>query len=139
MAPRAARSRLLRGRSHARGSRACVPAGTRSTPAAPARAYWLWAASQAPSEHGAAVRMRLSGRVVLITGAARGIGAHTARVVAARGARVALVGLEPERLSALADELGPGHVWFACDVTDQAAVDAAIAGTVERLGGIDVV
>ena len=41
-----------------------------------------------------------SGKTVLITGAARGLGAETARRVAARGANVALVGLEPEELSA---------------------------------------
>jgi NAD(P)-dependent dehydrogenase (short-subunit alcohol dehydrogenase family) len=84
-------------------------------------------------------RYALAGKVVLITGAARGIGEHTARAVAARGARVALVGLEPERLQALARELGPAHVWFEADVTDQAAVDRAVAGTVEARGGIDVV
>ena len=44
---------------------------------------------------------RLAGRVVLVTGAARGIGAHTARLAAARGARLSLVGLEPDRLAAL--------------------------------------
>lgn len=90
----------------------------------------------------------VTGQVVLITGAARGIGAETARVLARRGARLALVGMEPDRLRALADELnaaspGPGgaapHVWFEADVTDQQAVDAAVARTVEALGGIDVV
>ena len=84
-------------------------------------------------------RTSLAGKVVLITGAARGIGAQTARVAAARGARVALAGLEPERLEALAAELGPGHAWFACDVTDQASVQAAVDGAVDRLGGLDVV
>ena len=49
----------------------------------------------------------LAGKSVLITGAARGIGAELARKAAARGARVALVGLEPELLAALADELRP--------------------------------
>ncbi|MFG1677674.1 SDR family oxidoreductase [Micromonospora sp. NPDC049282] len=82
---------------------------------------------------------RLAGRVVLVTGAARGIGAHTARLAAARGARLSLVGLEPDRLAALAAELGPGHVWFAADVTDQAALTAAVDGTVAALGGIDAV
>jgi short-subunit dehydrogenase len=82
---------------------------------------------------------RLAGKVVLVTGAARGIGAHTARLAAARGARLALVGLEPDRLAELAAELGPGHVWFAADVTDQAALAAAVAGTVDALGGIDAV
>lgn len=81
----------------------------------------------------------VSGKVVLITGPARGIGAETARQLAARGARLSLVGLEPGRLSALAAELGGGHVWFECDVTDQAALGRAVAGTVEALGGLDVV
>jgi short-subunit dehydrogenase len=81
----------------------------------------------------------ISGKVVLITGPARGIGEETARQLAARGARLSLVGMEPERLAALAAELGPGHAWFACDVTDQAALDRAVTGTVEALGGIDVV
>ncbi|SCF39484.1 hypothetical protein GA0070618_6193 [Micromonospora echinospora] len=74
-----------------------------------------------------------------MTGAARGIGEHTARVAAARGARVGLVGLEPERLAALAADLGPGHVWFAADVTDQASLEAAVDGTLTALGGIDAV
>ena len=78
-------------------------------------------------------------RVALITGAARGIGAATARTLAARGQRVSLVGIEPARLEQLAAELGEGHAWFEADVTDQSQMDAAVAGTVERLGGIDTV
>src|SRR5215217_1798418 len=85
------------------------------------------------------MRGDVAGKVVLVTGPARGIGAETARQLAARGARLALVGLEPERLAALAAELGAGHRWFACDVTDQAALERAVAGTVEAFGGIDVV
>ncbi|HLL72950.1 MAG TPA: SDR family oxidoreductase [Pyrinomonadaceae bacterium] len=82
----------------------------------------------------------VSGKVVLITGAARGIGAETARLLAARGARLALVGLEPERLSELAATLhGGGHVWFECDVTDQTALERAVAATFDALGGLDVV
>jgi hypothetical protein len=81
----------------------------------------------------------LRDQVVLITGAARGIGAETARRLAARGARLALVGLEPERLAALAAELGPAHRAFACDVTDQASMERAAADTVAAFGGIDVV
>jgi short-subunit dehydrogenase len=79
----------------------------------------------------------IAGRAVLITGAARGIGEHTARLAVARGARVALVGLEEDRLKALADELGA--VSFRCDVTDQAALDAAVRGTLEAYGRIDAV
>jgi short-subunit dehydrogenase len=81
----------------------------------------------------------VAGKVVLVTGAARGIGAETARAAAARGARVALVGLEPERLAALAADLGRGHAWHECDVTDQAALERAVAAMAEALGGIDVV
>jgi short-subunit dehydrogenase len=85
------------------------------------------------------MRQPVSGKVVLVTGPARGIGAETARQLAARGARLSLVGMEPERLATLAAELGPGHAWFECDVTDQAAMERAVAGTVEALEGIDVV
>ena len=58
----------------------------------------------------------ISGKVVLITGAARGIGEETARQAAAKGARVALLGLEPARLERIAGELGPQHTWATCDV-----------------------
>lgn len=81
----------------------------------------------------------LEGRVALVTGAARGIGEATARMLADRGLRVGLVGLEPDRLQALATELGPDHTWAECDVTDQAAVDAAVQHVVDELGGLDVV
>jgi NAD(P)-dependent dehydrogenase (short-subunit alcohol dehydrogenase family) len=83
--------------------------------------------------------MGLENKVVLITGAARGIGAETARRAVARGARVALVGMEPERLRALADELGERAAWFEADVTDQEQMDGAVAGTVAAFGGIDIV
>jgi short-subunit dehydrogenase len=85
------------------------------------------------------VKYSVSGKVVIITGPARGIGAETARMLAGRGARLSLVGLETERLAALASELGEGHVWFGCDVTDQAALERAVNNTAEALGGIDVV
>ena len=81
----------------------------------------------------------LSGRTVLITGAARGIGAATARQCAARGARVALVGLEPELLEALAAELGPTAAAFPADVRDADQLLSAVAGVATRFEGIDVV
>lgn len=87
--------------------------------------------------------MDLTGKNVLITGAARGIGAATARDLAARGARLALVGLEPAKLAALATELnrhpGAQHVWAPADVTDSVALQAAVDRAVAALGGLDVV
>src|SRR4051794_20116469 len=85
------------------------------------------------------MRQNLDDKVVLITGAARGIGAETAKRLTAKGARVALVGLEPDRLSELAEQMGRRAVWFEADVTDQASMDAAVQGTVSAFGGIDVV
>ena len=79
----------------------------------------------------------LAGRRVLITGGARGIGALVAKRLHARGARVALLGLEPDLLEATAAECG-GAPWFECDVADREQVDAAVAGAVERLGGLEV-
>ena len=81
----------------------------------------------------------LTGKVAFVTGPARGIGEAVARALAARGARLSLVGMEPERLASLAAALGGGHAWFECDVTDQAALERAVSGTTAALGGIDVV
>lgn len=83
--------------------------------------------------------MSLLGKRILITGAARGIGAETARQLAAQGARIAVVGLEPEKLQALAAELGQGHCWAECDVTDKASVEAAVEKSLQALGGLDAV
>jgi NAD(P)-dependent dehydrogenase (short-subunit alcohol dehydrogenase family) len=75
-----------------------------------------------------ALRRGLVGRKVLITGAARGIGERVARLVVARGARVALVGLEPDRLRALADDLGPAGP-NRCDQIASGRPRYAIAAT----------
>jgi NAD(P)-dependent dehydrogenase (short-subunit alcohol dehydrogenase family) len=80
----------------------------------------------------------VNGRTVLITGAARGIGADTARRLHAKGANVALVGLEPERLEELAAQLGDRVASFEVDVTDYEALCRAVRATVERFGALDV-
>jgi NAD(P)-dependent dehydrogenase (short-subunit alcohol dehydrogenase family) len=83
--------------------------------------------------------MALHGKVLFVTGGARGIGAAVAAEAAARGARVALTGLEPDQLEARAAELGPGHIHLEADVTDSDAMGAAVETTVAELGGIDMV
>jgi len=80
----------------------------------------------------------VSGRTAFITGAARGIGAETARRLHAKGANVALVGLEPQRLEALAGQLGERAIALEADVTDFDALQRAVSATVERFGSIDV-
>jgi NAD(P)-dependent dehydrogenase (short-subunit alcohol dehydrogenase family) len=80
----------------------------------------------------------INGRTVFITGAARGIGAATAERLHAKGANVALVGLEPERLEQLAVHLGERSAWFEADVTDYDALQRAVRGTLERFGALDV-
>ncbi|GLZ37571.1 short-chain dehydrogenase/reductase [Actinokineospora sp. NBRC 105648] len=81
----------------------------------------------------------VKGKVILITGAARGFGAGLAKRFAARGAKVALVGLEPAEMAAVAAECGPDAAVFEADVTDWDALESATAAVVERFGGIDIV
>ena len=81
----------------------------------------------------------LAGRRLVVTGAARGIGERVARLAATRGARLALIGLEPERLRALAGELGPAAVWREADVRDGAALKAAIDSCAQAMAGLDLV
>lgn len=80
----------------------------------------------------------IAGQSVLVTGAARGIGAETARQLARRGARVTLAGLEPELLEQVAAECGPEAQWVEVDITDREALDRAVAAAVERFGGLDM-
>jgi NAD(P)-dependent dehydrogenase (short-subunit alcohol dehydrogenase family) len=80
-----------------------------------------------------------SGRVALVTGAARGIGAGVVRGFVAGGGRVALVGLEPDLLAQLSDELGDAAAWWEADVRDSAAVKSAIDAAAEHFGRLDFV
>src|ERR1700730_13698608 len=80
----------------------------------------------------------VNGRTVFITGAARGIGAGAAERLYSKGANVALVGLEPERLEANAAALGDRAAAVEADVSDLGAAERAVRGTVERFGGSDI-
>ncbi|MFD5813501.1 SDR family NAD(P)-dependent oxidoreductase [Streptomyces sp. NPDC127038] len=84
---------------------------------------------------------RFEGYGVLITGAARGIGAATARRLAAEGARVLVTDVDPaaaERTAAALRELGPRAEAFGCDVGRRDEVEAAVAHAVETFGSLDV-
>src|SRR4051812_20127588 len=84
--------------------------------------------------------MSLEGKTVFITGGARGIGAESARRAAAKGANIAVAGLEPEELERVAAAAGPGKgAAFECDVTERDDIARAVEGTIERFGGIDAV
>src|SRR5215213_11135764 len=78
------------------------------------------------------------GRVAVITGASSGIGAATARALAAAGYRVALLARRVDRVQALADELGDGAIAIEADVTDRDSVLAAAQRVQDELGGADV-
>ncbi|MFF3845664.1 SDR family oxidoreductase [Streptomyces sp. NPDC002328] len=84
-------------------------------------------------------KVGLEGQVVVVTGAARGVGELLARKLSARGASIALVGLEPDELKQVAERLhGDSGHWHA-DVTDHDAM-VRVAGEVkERFGKVDVV
>lgn len=78
-------------------------------------------------------------KVVLVTGAARGIGLATAQHLYERGASVVLVDLDPEATTLAAKELGSRAIGIGADVTDAAAMQEVVAHTVDTFGRLDVV
>ncbi|MGW5685439.1 SDR family oxidoreductase [Nonomuraea sp. NPDC003754] len=84
----------------------------------------------------------LAGRTAIITGASSGIGAATATLLAARGARVALLARREERLTDLVQEIkqaGGEAIAVAADVADSASVAAAVQRVLGVFGGVDLV
>ena len=80
----------------------------------------------------------MQGKVVVITGASRGIGAATAREFAQAGAYLALLARSGAEVEALAAEIGPQAMALRCDVSDWAQVQAAMVAVQARFGRLDV-
>ncbi len=80
---------------------------------------------------------RFDGKVAIITGGAGGIGAATARLITARGGRVAIADIAFDRAQVLASEL-PGALAIALDLESETSTEAMIAKTVQHFGRLDV-
>jgi 3-oxoacyl-[acyl-carrier protein] reductase len=83
---------------------------------------------------------RYEGRVAIVTGSARGIGAGTAKRFAEEGASVAVLDLDEGQAKETAAALGgeAKAIGVACNVADAASVDAAVARVLEELGGLHI-
>ncbi|MET8978786.1 SDR family oxidoreductase [Streptomyces sp. NPDC004539] len=82
--------------------------------------------------------VELRGKVALVTGGGRGLGRAFGAALAARGASVVLADVDGDAASEAAASIGAEAVGVACDVTDEGAVGAVVAGIAERYGGLDV-
>lgn len=84
-------------------------------------------------------RISLEGQVAVVTGGARGVGELLARKLAARGARIALVGLEPDELRRVSESLRTDSAHWHADVTDHEAMAQVAREVKERFGKVDLV
>ena len=80
----------------------------------------------------------MTGRVAIVTGASRGIGAAAARVFAAAGARVALLSRSGDAIADIAGEIGADAIAIPCDVSRYWEVEAAVAACHDAFGRLDV-
>lgn len=81
----------------------------------------------------------LAGKAALVTGGGSGIGAGIAKLFAAHGAKVALVGRTKEKLDAVAKEIGASASVHPCDVRDFAALESAVNAAASAFGRLDIV
>lgn len=81
--------------------------------------------------------MHIDTQRFLVTGGASGLGAATAKMLTAAGARVMLVDLNAEGLAAMAAQLGDGARYSVADICDEAQAQAAVDAAVQAFGGLD--
>ena len=87
------------------------------------------------------ITVDLSGQVALVTGGARGIGRTVAETLAASGAKIACVDVNPESLAGTVEALraaGGTAEAFVCDVTNSERVNQVVEEVIEKLGGLDI-
>lgn len=82
--------------------------------------------------------MNMTDKVVIVTGASRGIGEAAARTFAEAGAKVALLARTNDRIAKIAGEIGPNAIAIPCDVSRFWEVHAAVDATVKTFGRLDV-
>ena len=87
--------------------------------------------------------LTLTGRVAIVTGAAQGIGYHTAKMLCENGMKTALVDISKEKVEKAAEELKAlpncaGAAAFVCDVSDEKAIEKTISEIAAFFGQIDV-
>jgi 3-oxoacyl-[acyl-carrier protein] reductase len=85
-----------------------------------------------------ATTIDLSGRTAFVTGSTRGIGLAIARALYQAGAKVSVVGRDPERARSVAAGLGDRAAGVACDVADSTQVAAALSAAEAALGPVDI-
>ena len=84
------------------------------------------------------MKIDLTGRAALVTGASRGIGREIAKALAGAGAKVACVATNEELLNSLVAEIGNGAIALKCDVSKAAEIEATVEKAAATLGGLDI-